>query len=310
MESIQHIKSRLGAVGNIGTITRAMEVVSATKMRKAQGLAISSRPYAFATLSALTNLLQHAPDEHLENAPLVQARKIKNVLLVLVASDRGLAGSFNSQVTRVAEGYLKSLILNEQVKLVLVGKRLSSWAAASSLPVEMAFTGFGDYAEPNEVAPLSKLIIDGYKDGTWDKVVVISSHFKTTLNQITLTRELLPMHIDMIRDTVRAIVPEHGRFAELREQVINGVGTKHRTDYIFEPTASEVLENILPHLLGMQLFHLILEANASEHSARMVAMKNASENAGELSQTLSLQYNKVRQASITKEMIEITSAIV
>jgi F-type H+-transporting ATPase subunit gamma len=310
MESIQHIKSRLGAVENIGTITRAMEVVSATKMRKAQGLAISSRPYAFAALSALASLLRYAPGAQLEDAPLVKARKIENVLLVLVASDRGLAGSFNSQVTRVAERYLASRTPGEQVKLMLVGKKLSSWAAGSTMPVEAVFTGFGDYAEPSDVTPLSKLIIDGYRSGSWDKVVVISSHFKTTLNQITVTRELVPMHIDIIKDTVREIVPEHGRFAELREQIINGHGPEHLTDYLFEPTAALVLDSILPRLFDMQLFHLILEANASEHSARMVAMKNASENAGELSESLSLQYNKARQASITKEMIEITSAIV
>ena len=116
------------------------------------------------------------------------------------------------------------------------------------------------------------------------------------------------MRFDLIREAVREIVPEHGRFADLESWLPSGKET-HGNEYIFEPDPKHVLDSILPHLLNMQLFHLILEANASEHSARMVAMKNASENASELSESLSLAFNKVRQASITKEMIEISSAL-
>ncbi|HEY9582697.1 MAG TPA: ATP synthase F1 subunit gamma [Candidatus Paceibacterota bacterium] len=318
MESIQYIKSRLGAVNNIGTITRAMEVVSATKMRKSQGLALESRPYAYATLKALADLLLHAPSAQLENSALIAPRKLNLrgsltsgtvTLLVLVASDRGLAGSFNTNVMRTADKYI-----NENpgdYRVILVGKKLAGWATRNKIRVEMMFTDFGDYADPAEVSPLSSLVVEGFLVGNWNKVVAISTHFKTTLNQVTLTRELLPMHIDMIKDTVREIVPEHGRYSEYRNDLVSNLQFANReTEYIFEPSPEKVLETLLPHLLNMQLFHLILEANASEHSARMVAMKNASENASELSGELTLEFNKARQATITKEMIEITSAII
>jgi len=309
MESIQHIKSRLGAVKNIGTITRAMEVVSATKMRRSQMLALDSRAYAFAALSTLSDLLRYAPEVHLEKSQFVKQREVKATLLVLIASDRGLASSFNANVMREADKYLAARPLSEY-SLVLVGKKLGAWATRNKLPVEMMFTDFGDHAHMQEVAPLSDFILKGFIEKKWDKVVVISAHFRTTLDQTTLTREILPMHVDQIMDTVREIVPEHGRFSEYREKHEDRSMRIENNNFIFEPSPESVLDTLLPHLLNMQLFHLVLEANASEHSARMVAMKNASENAGELSDTLSLEFNKARQALITKEMIEITSAIV
>lgn len=296
---------------NIGQITKAMEVVSATRMRKAQGRALDSRPYAFAALTALSDLLAYAPEHLLERSALVSPRPVRNILLVLVASDRGLAGSFNAGIMRSADTYISQLEKSETrfpIKLMLVGKKLSGWASRSGREVVNMFTNFGDYATPEEIAPLGEMIVDGYISGAWDKVVVISTHFKTTLAQFTVTREVLPMHIDGVRETVREVVPEHGRFSELRNKVINGNDKEKLTEYIFEPSPGAVLDSLLPHLLNMQLLHLVLEAGASEHSARMVAMKNASTNAEELSEELSLEYNKARQAAITKEMIEITSA--
>ena len=332
MQSIQQIKSRLGAVKNIGTITRAMEVVSATKMRKAQTLAFDSRPYAYAALATLADLLTYASSTHLENSVFVSRSPVSRMpghrvssstLLVLVASDRGLAGSFNANVMRVTDAYITNNPGN--YKLILVGKKLAAWATRNRLLVEMVFSDFGDYAEAGEITPLTDLISQGFLMGKWQKVAVISTHFKTTLNLMTVIRELLPMHIDQIRETVREIVPESGKYSELRDQMLRpavappslrqgyaggaGGGTTSRSEFLFEPTPVAVLDSILQHLLNMQLFHLVLEANASEHSARMVAMKNASENASELSSDLSLEFNKARQAAITKEMIEISSAL-
>lgn len=323
MESLQQLKSRLRAVGNIGTITKAMEVVSATKMRKAQEFALSSRPYAFAALSALADLLKFAPPHLLELSPLVAGSSNRatvrtpvtkeKTLLVLVASDRGLAGSFNSQVTRAADKFLTGLPASEagslsgEVEFVVVGKKLTSWAMKSAFPVVMTFTDFGDHAEPEDVAPLSTFVSEGFLAGRWTRVVVISTHFKTTLSQFAVTRELLPLHLDIVRDTINELVPEHGKYSEYRSNMTNLTNGSY-VEFLFEPSPTAVLESILPHLVNMELFHLVLEANASEHSARMVAMKNASENASELGDSLSLQFNKARQAAITKEMIEITSA--
>src|SRR3989344_89676 len=316
MESVQHIKSHLGSVKSIGQITKAMEVVSATKMRRAQGNALASRDYAFAALAALTDLLRYAPEHLLEQSALVGERKNGTTLVVLVASDRGLAGAFNASVGRACDVFFASEANLEtgspsEYKFVIVGKKLAPYAARKGYPVEMMFTNFGDVASTEEVAPLSELVVNGYKEGKWNRVVVISTHFKTTLNQFTVTREVLPMNIEQIRETVREVVPEQGRFSEYRKNYELGIMNNEKgTEYLFEPNPKDVLDILLPHLLNMQMLHLVLEANASEHSARMVAMKNASENSKELAEDLERVYNRVRQALITKEMIEITSGTI
>ncbi len=311
MESVQHIKSRLASVKNIGQITKAMEVVSATKMRRAQGAALSSRPFAYGALRALADVLKYAPAHLLEASPLVTPREVKTALLVLIASDRGLAGSFNSQVGRAVDELFSREAargVSAPYRAIVIGKKLVPYVVRKQIPIEQTFTGFGDYATPEEIAPLGDHIVRGYMSGKWDRVVVVSTHFKTTLSQFTVTREILPFHLDQVRETVREIVPDHGKYSELRNQMLGETGREGLTDYLFEPSPELVLAEILPHLLHMQLLHLVLEANASEHSARMVAMKNASENSKELGDDLTLSYNKVRQAGITKEMIEIVSA--
>ncbi len=319
MESIQHIRTRLSSVKNIGTITKAMEVVSATKMRRAQSLALASRPYAFTALHTLDTLLRSAPLHLLEAHPFVAERPIAKLaaprvtLLVLVASDRGLAGAFNGSVARAAEAFFKKERAEkngreETYRLVLVGKRLSAYAQKTGLPVEKLFTNFGDYATPEEVRELSDLVAQGYNEGSWERVVCISTHFKTTLVQSTVTRTLLPMSIQQVKETVLEIIPEHGRFADLRNTFTNTASKNTYPEYLFEPSPDLVLSSLLEQLLNLQVLHLVLEANASEHSARMVAMKNASTNSRELGERLHLSYNNARQALITKEMIEITSA--
>lgn len=314
MESIHHIRTRLASVKNIGTITKAMEVVSATKMRRAQSIALNSREYAFASLSALTDLLAHMPGEALDAHPLVAGipTATPTTLVVLVASDRGLAGAFNGSVARTADAFLardraKPRKVKPSYRLLVVGKKLAGYAAKSGLPLERVFTDFGDYATPAEMEPLAELILAGYESGKWNRVVVISTHFKTTLSQTTIMRRILPMRIDWVKEAAAELVPEHGRFSELRKH-FDTERTEPPHDYLFEPGTHEALSYLLPHLVRMELLDLMLEANASEHSARMVAMKNASTNSKELGETLTLSYNNARQALITKEMIEISSA--
>ena len=314
MESIHHIRTRLSSVKNIGTITKAMEVVSASKMRRAQTIALGSRDYAFAALRALASILKHTPAEMLERHPFISGVEDApaTTLVVLVASDRGLAGAFNSSVVRAADAFLardrsKPRPITPSYRLLVVGKKLAGYAAKTGLPIERSFTGFGDYATPEDVAPLADLIVEGYLAKRWNRVVVISTHFKTTLSQKAIMRRILPMRLEWVRETVDELVPEHGRFADLRKGV-EALHTEAPHDYLLEPSPDALLSYLLPHLLKTQLLHLILEANASEHSARMVAMKNASTNSKELGETLTLSYNNARQALITNEMIEITSA--
>ena len=324
--SIIEVKNRIKAVKNIGQITKAMEVGAATKMRKSQQVALNSRPYAFKALQLLSVLGRHAPVK----TDLMRKRHIKKTLLVIVTSDRGLAGSFNSQVLRSADTFINSYKLenlknlefasyhdrdmnttsdfDEKLKIIAVGKRAISYANKKKLLLAGEFSGFGDFINSKETDPVAELLIKGFLNKDWDRVITISTHFRSTLKQEVLIRQILPVDMGKIKKTLEEVIPEHGRFSEFKPNVEHSVSNK-QVEYIFEPSPKELIEGLVDHLVRMQVYHLVLEANASEHSARMVAMKTASDNAKELSGNLNLEYNKARQAGITKELIEITSAV-
>ena len=314
-ESLQNIKSRLGAVKNIGQITKAMEVVSATKMRKSQETALGSRPYDFFALGLLNKLLR-VDDIKKINISLSESREIKKTLVVVIASDRGLAGSFNSQIFRASDALLAkddyARRAQHEFLFAAVGKKAENYVLKNKWSMPAKFHGFGDFIETEEVSPLAAFLTEGYLAEKFDRVLVISTHFRTALFQEVLTRQILPFDLHDIEKIVKEIVPERGRYTEnaishtpyATEHTAYGV--RHATDYILEPTPAEILNSLIPHLFKMQIYHIILEANASEHSARRVAMKNAADNADEIATDLSISYNKARQAAITGEMIEIS----
>ncbi len=308
MESPQNLKKRLKSVNNIGQITKAMELVSATKMRKSQQIALDSRPYAFAALDFLatvSSLDQKLPE-------LFSVRKVKSVLFVLVTSDKGLAGAFNSSVFKKFETHLKvekEEWAKEEHFYVAVGEKSFAYLSKKGHKVLQKFTNVGDFTTPEQVKPLSDFIVKGYCEKKWDRVVVVSTHFRTALKQEPHVRRILPIDFDHIADTVRETIPERGRFAELiKEHHVSFIPDKNKIkEYTIEPSAEKVLEKLAEHLFFMQVYHLILEANASEHSARRMAMKTASDNAKDLGETLNLQYNKSRQSRITTEIAEISA---
>ena len=305
MESLQKTKSRIKAVKNIGQITKAMEVVAATKMRKSQEVALRSRPYSFKALQLLSVLAKHAPIK----TELMIPRPIKTTLLIIVTSDRGLAGSFNSQVFRLADKFLEAYKNDpsEKLKVIAVGKKAISYANKKKLNIVESFSGFGDFIEPNKTSLLADKLIAGFLSKNWDRVITISTHFRSTLKQEVLIRQVLPIDLKKVEETISEIIPESGRFSKINNSLF---ATQNSSlEYIFEPSPKELIADLIDHLVRMQVYHLVLEANASEHSARMVAMKTASDNAKDLSGKLNLEYNKARQAGITKELIEITSAV-
>jgi len=310
MDSLQAIKSRLRAVKNIGQITKAMEVVSANKMRRAQEVAIASRPYAITALEILGRVAANAPIP----TPLMTSRPVATTAVLVVSSDRGLAGSFNAAVFRKADEFLANDAEHRsrpghRYVFVTVGRKATAYALKRGWNIAEKFEGFGDFALLEEVAPLADRLIAGFANGSWDRVIAVSTHFRSTLRQDTIVRQVLPTDMEKIRETVNELLPERGRYADLG----NGAGGSANgrngapIDFIFEPTPAEALAALVPHLVAMQIYHLLLEANASEHSARRVAMKSASDNADDLSGKLAIAYNKARQASITRELIEITS---
>ncbi len=307
MSSVQEINRRIKAVSSTSKITRAMELVSATKMRRSQEIALLSRPYAFQALRLLGEIHRRTT----YRPEIMRPREIKKTAIVLAASDRGLAGPFNTSVFQVFERRLKPEIKElSRYRFIAVGRKSEEYLHRTGLPPHQVFKDFGDYADLEEVRPLTDFLIQGFIKREWDRVVVVSTHFRSTLRQDVLVREVLPVKIENVIQTVRELIPERGRFAgfgtaEEMETILNPAVKDF--EYLIEPTREKVLDELIPQLVGIELYDLILEANASEHSARMVAMKNASDNAEELEGELTIEYNKSRQAGITREISEIVS---
>ncbi|MEK7162468.1 MAG: FoF1 ATP synthase subunit gamma, partial [Patescibacteria group bacterium] len=205
MESRQSLSRRRRAVENIGAVTKAMEVVAAVKMRKSQEAALGSRPYAFKVLDLLEKLSR---DSLLETS-FMRREPPKNTLVVLITSDRGLIGSFNTQILRTFENFLAG-----GNSFVAVGKKAEAFLIKKNLPVLRKFYGFGDFIKAGEIEPLSNFIVSGYERGDWDRVLTFSMHFRSALKQEALVREILPLDSRKILETVSEIIPERGRFTE------------------------------------------------------------------------------------------------
>jgi F-type H+-transporting ATPase subunit gamma len=233
------------------------------------------------------------------------------VLFVLVTSDKGLAGAFNSSVIRKFEQHFREDKRHEgEEKLfVAVGEKAYAYLTKKGFNVVKKFVEVGDYTTPEQTNLLADFLVKGYLNKDFDRVIVVSTHFRTALKQEPHVRRILPVDFDHIADTIREIIPERGKFAELiKEHHISFVPELNKIkEYTIEPAPEKVLEKLAEHLFFMQVYHLILEANASEHSARRMAMKTASDNASDLSVSLNLEYNKSRQAKITTEISEISA---
>jgi F-type H+-transporting ATPase subunit gamma len=302
MESKQKIKQRIKSVKNIGQITKAMELVSATKMRRAEEVALSSRPYSFLALDLLGSLSKL---EGVVLPEILTKREIKKTAVVVVTSDKGLAGAFNNNVLRKFDNFIKKEGVENKI-FIAVGKKAGDYLLKFN-PYKI-FLKYGDYTKIEQIKPLAELLINGFLNKEWDRVLFISMHFRSALVQEPLIQEILPVDFNSILKTLEEIVPETGKFSEYKkEKQLLAFKNLKALDYLIEPSPEILLDKLGKHLILIQIYHLILEANASEHSARRLAMKNAGDNAEKLSFELTLFYNKARQDSITKELTEITS---
>ena len=278
MASQRDIRRRIGAVRNIKQITRAMQFVAASKLRRAQESTLSSRPYSDKIDEVLADLASVLGGE---DHPLLAAREAGKRLIVLITTDRGLAGPLNTNTIRYAAREITQH--KGDLAVVTVGRKGRDAMRRARVPMEAHFAGFGDRPTFADVLPLARLVSDSFLDGTVNTVDIVYSRFVSTLVQRPATDRLLP--IEPTEDT---------------EGIPGG-------QFIFEPSPSEVLTRLLPRYVATRLFQAVLESKASEESSRMVAMKNATENAEDLIGDLTLSYNKVRQSNITREMIEIAS---
>ncbi len=279
MASQRDIRRRIGAVRNIKQITRAMQFVAASKLRRAQESTLASRPYSDKIDEVLADLAAVlGAEEH----PLLAHREGGTRLLILITTDRGLAGPLNTNTIRFAAREITRH--SGDLTVVTVGRKGRDAMRRARVPLEAHFAGFGDRPSFSDVLPLARLITDGFLEGRFGRVDIVYSQFVSTLVQRQAIDQLLP--IDYAEDSAAGI-PGH--------------------QFIFEPNAATVLTQLLPRYVATRLYQAVLESRASEESSRMVAMKNATENAEELIEDLTLSYNKVRQANITREMIEIAT---
>jgi F-type H+-transporting ATPase subunit gamma len=288
-----------------------MEAVSAVKMRKSQQVALAARPYATAALRLLKSIHGSSMEGGMLS-PLLEKREIRNILLVVVTSDKGLAGSFNANVLKKAEELARSIEVRPQeasgniTSIIAVGKKAADYFTKRGRTPMLSLTGYGDYAELEEVNPIFEAVNEAFTARKADEVYIVYTNFLSAMKQEVVVRKLLPFSEEGLEEMVKGIVPERGRFADHNANSAKENAHTANKEYIFEPSPKEIFDSILPALLKIEIYHAILEANASEHSSRMVAMRNATDNAGGLIKNYTVSLNKARQAAINKELAEIT----
>jgi F-type H+-transporting ATPase subunit gamma len=272
------IRRRIKSVKNTAQITKAMQMVAASKMRKAQQRAVDGRPYANLLNEISTALSEITFDE---KHPLLEQREVKKEMVIVISTDKGLCGALNTNLLREAAKFDP-----QKTVFVAAGRKAAQWAVRSKRDLAADFT-LKDTPSFLETKAISKFAVDKFLDGAVDKVTLLVSRFVNTLTQEPITLQLLPV----------SPLPSKEKTAE-----------KETMDAIFEPTPRAVLDSLLPYYVHFGVYRATVEARAAEHSARMVAMKNATDNAKSLIKDLTLEYNKLRQASITTELLEISTA--
>jgi F-type H+-transporting ATPase subunit gamma len=290
MPSLKDIRRRIGSVRNIAQITRAMEMVAASRMKRAQDSILAARPYAEELEDALRRV---AGAEGLteEVSPLLARRPVRHVAMIVITTDRGLAGSLNANATRAVLRWVTDRATRSgesgqvEIEAITVGRKGRDALRRAGVPIAAHFAQLGDRPSFADVTPIARLVTQDFLAEKYDEIDIAYSAIVSTLSQKPQIATLLPVER-----------PE--------------MGAEHRRtndEYLFEPSPEAVLSRLLPHYVAIGIYRAVLENNASEQSARMIAMRNSTENANELIDDLTLVYNKTRQATITREMIEIAS---
>ena len=273
--NIRLIRRRIRSIQSTAKITKAMEMIAASKMRRAQERALAGRPYAEKIRQVIADLAAQ-PEAAIH--PLLQRREVNRIEVVHITADHGLCGGFNSNMNRGTASFL--LGQTAPTVLITVGRRGRDFMLRYGWEIRAEFTGISDRPTLLDTLPISRIVIDDYTNGFADLVYLGYTQFVTTMTQRPLLQQLLPVE------------PPPGE--------------RYGIEYIYEPSPKVVLAELLPRFVEMQVYHAMLESIASEQSARMVAMRNATDNANELIQDLTLMYNKARQEMITKELLDIT----
>lgn len=287
MASTILLRRKIKSVTNTKQITKAMQMVAASKMQRAQEAAAATRSYAETAGLLISHLKQYlAKSDRPVTHPLLATRSIKKVTLVVISSDRGLAGAYNSNILRQTLDFLQAN-RDQSIEIITIGRKIRDSLTRLNIPLQASFTEFANRPTSNDILPLAKLTVEPFLSQETDAVSLIYTRFHSTLKQTVETEALLPLTAGDDLDQTE--------------------GEQTPADYLFEPTPETVLAYILPRIVEIKLLRAVLDASASEHSARMIAMKSATDNATDLIADLRLTFNSVRQAAITQEIAEISA---
>jgi len=288
--TLREIRRRVTSVTSTQKITKAMKMVAAAKLRRAQEALISARPYARKMNEMLRHLVTKIdPSVH----PLLQEREIKRVVLVVVSGDRGMCGAFNGNIIKAAVDHLNTRYADlmkepDGIRIVTVGKKATDFFAKRNYNIYAKHVGLFGNLHIGSARTIIQQLIDDYLKGEFDKVEVIYNEFKSVIQQRVVVEQILPIPPEQLQKT-------------------NDLHALAQVEYLYEPSSREIITALLPKHLNFLMWHVLLESSTAEEGARMTAMNNATENAKELISDLTLSYNKARQASITKELLEIVS---
>ncbi len=311
MAGLKAIKTKIRSIEKTQKVTKAMEAVSAAKMRKAQGRAFAGRAYARAAVSILVRV---SGSQELTSNALTQVRPISNALYIIITSDKGLAGALNSAVLRAAAADIKTSGLSQKnVSIIAVGRKANDFFAARGFTVVL-YQPNTDQIDPQFITELVHQAAALFGRGEVDMVKVVYQNFISTFEQRPTLRTIFPLSLNELEKVVDDIIPARRSSAGVpgnsrREELQGTPALLRPTNYMVEPSEGDVLNAILPRLASIFVYHALLESQASEHSARMVSMKSASDKAVELTDQFTLQFNKARQAAITREVSEITGGM-
>ena len=279
MATLREIRQRISSVKSTQQITKAMKMVAAAKLRRAQENILAIRPYAY----SLRDLIGHLSglDEDVVRLPLLEKRPVEKVLIVTVAADRGLCGGFNSNVMRAAVNLIEQYG-DTKYDLLTIGRKSSEFFSKRDYPIYKKEPNFFHDLTFEDAVSVSRTLISAYESKEYDRIEIVYNEFKSAIQQNIITEQFLPF------------TPQEGESEHFKN-----------IDYIYEPDVKTILNTLIPKDLNVQIWRILLESNAAEQGARMTAMENATENAEEMKSTLTLHYNRARQAAITRELSEI-----
>jgi len=287
MPNAREVQLRIRSVRNIAQVTRAMQAVSASKVRKAQQALMNTRPYATKAWQVLTHIAAQPGRENLH--PLLTRRnEVNNILVVLISGDRGLAGAYNTNIVRyVIQHYFNSPV---PVKYITVGRKGRDMMLRRRQTVIAEFSNLPAAPSFSDVSAIGRMAVDDFLSGKADEVYLVYTDFINLARQVPAVKKLLPLEVQE---------------TDVRVQTFAKAARGPAAAYIYEPGQVEILDEIVPRFTALQVYQAIMESLASEHAARMVAMKNATDSAAALAEALQLQFNKARQQTITNEMLDI-----